>query len=744
MTTPQATASSGPDQSAPPGSASPGTNSGTPAPDPAEAGSKTVQSGDPKSGDPKSGGDQESTPKIRLNQPGEGAARHEALRQAQHFIDGDVVGRDKFVFLVGGEKRAAVHRLSPLLYERVQHAFVDPEGWDELREQFGKRRTVILQGTPGQGRTAMAVRLLMSSSTEVMYDLDPRIDLNRLAEQIEQDQQGGGTMARGAGFLLCQPDHVAALHGRALRDLDDALTEANARLVLTVGPDMPLANEELIEYLVRLPAAPSYLRIVERHLEWRLGGERAGQELLARNDVRAVLDDLLIEVTSCEEAALLAFVVSEEAGDTISLARVRERMARRSLDAFDTWFEDLHDVDLRSFAIALAALDGLPYEDVARAAEKLRRRLDPQAQTLIVQRDSGQPVSRDRFRMPRRRTLELLRATVVETEVRRDYGWVPSQAVAYKDRSYPRAVLSQAWHGYRIHDLLLDWLTELVEEPSEPVVVQVATTLGVLSTFSFHHLLTAVLSKWALSEDWNKRDAVAFALRVPAADERLRGSVIHLVKVWFGSEDHPALQATAARVHGVGLANFDSEASLTAFDRLARDANYRVKYAIGASFIDLLLSDAPRFAPVVLCALLRWFDSSKRADTARLIFLIVANDLVMDRASSESDAALVTWPSLLGFAHDSPALRDLLVRAWCRVLNEGSYLDLAEGVVDGWASRAEGNQALLEAFTRMVRAVGAADPRARAILRRCAARWRSDDNLSPLVKVSHTIEAVLA
>lgn len=84
----------------------------------------------------------------------------------------------------------------------MQQAFADPEGWDELREQFGKRRTVILRGTPGQGRTAMAVRLLMSTSTEVMYDLDPRVDLNRLAEQIEQDQHGGGTVERGAGFLL--------------------------------------------------------------------------------------------------------------------------------------------------------------------------------------------------------------------------------------------------------------------------------------------------------------------------------------------------------------------------------------------------------------------------------------------------------------------------------------------------------------------------------------------------------------
>jgi hypothetical protein len=737
MTGPQAPAP--PAQGAPQSGPPPNAGSGAPAPTGPETGPKAPDQSE--SSGPKSNDDDTCSPK--LTKPGQGAARQEALRKAERIIEGDVVGRDKFIFLIGGEKRAAVHRLSPLLYERVQHAFVDPEGWDELREQFRKRRTVILRGTPGQGRTAMAVRLLMSTSTEVMYDLDHRVDLNRLAEQIQQDQHGGRTVERGAGFLLCQPGHLAALHGSSLRNLDDALAEADARLVLTVGPDMRLADEELIEYLVQLPRAPSYRQIVERHLEWRSGGERAGQELLAREEVQAVLDDLLDGVSSCEEAAMLAFVVSEEAGEAISVARVRERMARRSLDAFDTWFDDLRDVDQRSFAIAIAALDGLPYEDVARGVDKLRRRLDPPARVLTVVPDSARPVSRDRFRMPRRQMLELLRATVVETEVRRDYGRVPAQAVQYKDRSYPRTVLAQVWEGYQIHDLLLRWLTDLVEGASEEVVVQVGTTLGVLSTFYFDHLLSAVLLSWAGSDDWRKREAVAYALRVAAVDERLHCCVTHLVGVWFGSEDS-ALQATAARLHGVGLAGFDPAASLVALGRLARDADDSVKFAIGRSFIDLLMADAQRLTSTALSTLLGWFDIPERSDAARLVFLQVAYDLVTDRPAGTAGAALVAWPSLLDLAHSSPDLRGLLVRTWCRVLNERSHLDLAEVVVDEWARRAELDRELLDAFARMVRAVGAADPRARAILWRCAARWRSDKNLLPLPNAAHAVEAVLA
>ncbi|MGH3904517.1 MAG: hypothetical protein ACRDTE_10055, partial [Pseudonocardiaceae bacterium] len=726
-----------------PQNAAPGSGPGAPADAaPGDDGPKAPDAPAPGGAQP---ADDRADDATTLSEPGQGAARQEALRNVQHLIDGDFVGRDKFVFLLGGKKQAAARRLGAQLHEGVQQAFVDPEGWAEVRQRFdGDRRTVILRGGPGQGRKAMAVRLLMSASAEVMYDLDPRIDLNQLAEQIEQNHRSGGAAEQGTGFLLCQPSSVAALHGRTLRDLDDALTEAGARLVLTVGPDVRLGDEDLIEYLVELPPAPSYRRIVERHLEWRLADERTVQKLLTRQDLQDDLAELLAAVASCEEAANLAFVLSEEPPDAIDLARVRDRLARRSLDEFDTWFEDLRELDVRIFAIALAALDGLPYEDVARAAEKLRRRLEPPEQTRLVALEPGQPIGRDHFRRPRRLVLEQLRASAVDAEVQRPYGLVPSQIVQYKDRSYPREVLSRVWRGYQIHDHLLGWLSDLVKEPSEPVRMQVATTLGVLASFSFHHVLTAVLHRWADSDELAVRDAVAFALRVPAADERLRGSVNHVVNQWFGATGEPARQATAARVHGVGLASADPEASLTALDRLARDAAPKVRVAIGASFIDLLIADGPRFAPTILDTLLRWFDDPKRTETARLVFLIVAHDLQTDRFPGDAGAEPVTWPTLLGLADDSKDVRGLLIRIWSRVLHEGSYFELAEMVIDSWAGHAERDQELLETFARMTRAVGSTEPRVRAILRRCAARWRSDDTLFPLPNTAHAVETVLA
>ncbi len=680
--------------------------------------------------------------KPSLSDTGQGAVRQAALSNAQHVIDGDVVGRDKFVFLMGGEKKAALRRLSPLLYERVQNAFVDPDNWGLLREQFGKRRIVILRGGPGQGRTAMAVRLMMSAGTDAIYDLDARIDLNRLVEQLTREGGGSTTVGDGSGFLLNQP-HTATLRGRTLRDLDDVLAATSGRLVLTVGPDALLADEELMEYLIELPAAPDHRRIVERHLEWRLDSGSA-RRLLTDEQVSAVIDEILAEVVTCQAVATLAFVISDEPSEGISVERVRRRMGELDRDAFGTWFDELRDVRVRSFAIALAALDGLPYEDIARAAEKLRRRLDPPAAAVVESAPGKAPDRQRHFHFPRRQLLEQVRATLVETEIRQGYGWVPAQAVSYKDRSYARQVIAYVWQEHQIHDILLDWLIELVEEPSEPVVVQVATTLGVLATYSFHHIRTSVLWSWAGSTDPWKREAVAYALRVPAADPRLAGTVSNLVDLWFGDEADQELQATAVRALGVRLAGDDAAASVARLERVACEASWTVTAAIASTFSDLITNDERRFTPIVLGTLLQWFDHRERADTARLAFLMLSHDLVSERPPAVPGRPLVRWPDLLRLALESPVVLDLLVRGWCLALSEGTWGYIAENVLDGWAGLAERDDQLLDAFTRLVRAIGRTDARARTMLLHSALRWRDDAMIVPLLRAAAAVDTVLA
>ena len=60
-------------------------------------------------------------------------------------IEGDSVGRDKNIYLLGGKQRARLRYLSARLSEPVEHAFVEPGGYADLRSKFEKRRAIILR-----------------------------------------------------------------------------------------------------------------------------------------------------------------------------------------------------------------------------------------------------------------------------------------------------------------------------------------------------------------------------------------------------------------------------------------------------------------------------------------------------------------------------------------------------------------------------------------------------------------------
>jgi hypothetical protein len=265
----------------------------------------------------------------------------------------------------------------------------------------------------------------------------------------------------------------------------------------------------------------------------------------------------------------------------------------------------------------------------------------------------------------------------------------------------------------------------------------------VLSTHSFDHLYHGVLSGWAASDERHHRDAVAYALRVPAGMDRLRPIVQAVVAGWHNEQATPMQQATAARTYGISLAERDVGACLDGLDRLASVDDIRVALAIAHSLSDLLVVDADAIGPTILAAMVRWLNSPKKVAAAHFVFLVVANILVTDIEPSNGGGP-ATWPTLLHLAVRSRDARDRLMHLWCAVLNDGTFHDDAEYVITNWARFAEADGPVLHSFARLVRSIATADPRSREILLRRAAIWRDPDNLQPLFKAASAVDAVLA
>jgi hypothetical protein len=668
---------------------------------------------------------------------GAGTQRRNHLLAAQHIL-GDQVGV-KNVYLGGGERRIRLSRLSSQLAAEVRNAYVKPTEWGDLHSRFQKQNTIVLCGPAGHGRQATAVRLLQAAQIETIYELEPDVDLGALAELLDAERRKPDRLKPGAAFMLHEPPDIARLRASVLHGLQEAMGDTG-RLVLTIGLDATIMDDEVNRHVVSLPPAPKLSDILRAHLRWHVGDPRADADL-ARDGVQDLVDELLNDGATCVIAAQLAEWFSWEPEDGFDLDRVRRGMQRRSADTFAEWFDGLPDLSTRTLGIALAALDGLPYADVARAATSLHNRLDQVQKIALV------PTAEDATQTSSQYQLRNLHATTSPGEVRLTFGRVPATMVRYRRDTMANQVLDRAWHGYQIQDELLSWLRDLIDDPSEQVRLFGGTTLGVLATLSFDRVWY-VLESLAGDDLAHRREAAAVALKAVAADDRLRPAVASLVRRWYGGANR-TVQAAAARAHGMVLGQRDLPSTLDSLGRLAALGHGRVAVAIGEALADLIAADPETAARAIYPALLSWLDDYKRAPTTHLAFLIVAVSTVTDvyAGGVEDDgtaSAPTVWPTLLHLATRHSDLRTPLSIIWHRVLDEGVMFDEAERVLTGWAGRGEGDDQILDAFTRMARAVGDHGRRTRASLLSIANEWVDPDRLSPLPKAASAVAAVLA
>jgi hypothetical protein len=675
--------------------------------------------------------------------------RREIARAAERLnIEGDSVGRDKNVYLIGGKERARLRYLSAQLTEPVQQAFVEPDGYPDVLSKFEKRRAIILRGPAGYGKQGTAIRLLIDLRATPLFHLDRKVDLTRLAEWIETDLRGRERIEQGAGFVLIQPASFTSLYASVLQGLDEALDLAQARLVITVDSDVPVPDQDLFGYVVDLTAVPDFPAVTAAHLKYRVGAALSG-ELLARDDVTTEISQHLATGPSCRVASDLAEAIAEEADRTGSavafdVARIEAWKSRRGAEDFDTWFAGLGDTRSRSFAIALAVLDGLPYDSVSKAARALYRGFDTPAYMVMSSPEDPPPEGQRPFLVPRREWLHRLRARISETEVRGLYGLSYAEAVQYRDPRYAIQVKRRAFSDFEAQDKVLNWLSALTQDASEEVQIFAANALGKVTAGSFDYLSRNFLALWAGSNNPSQRDAVAYALKsVLDADPRLAENVRLMVAGWYANGDNPNEQATAARVHGVAYGPVDPVRAFKALERLTVINNTRVAIAVGDSVADLLAGATDEFTCNVLRALAEAVRDPERSPATQLVFLILAAPLDKEVSAAERGRA-VSWPLLLHLMERLAAARPPIVSLWRFVLNDGLLPGQAEYVMTRWAAAAEGDPRMRQMFLRTARAIADGDQRSGLILSRYAAKWVSKDNLLPLPDVSTALQSILA
>jgi hypothetical protein len=437
------------------------------------------------------------------------------------------------------------------------------------------------------------------------------------------------------------------------------------------------------------------------------------------------------------------------------LQRIRQRVLGHGASFIESWFARLPDTRSRALAISLAVLSGLSYECVTGGSLKLLAKLDltTPSQLVMSSGDDIAPEGIRPFRMTRRERLEKLNARAEQAEIHGLYGVSRSEIVAYKDHDFAAKVLRHAWSGFDVQDILLYWLKELAEDPSEQVRIRAGLAIGQLACWSFEYLCHSALVPWAKSDVEERREAVAYALsRIVSTEPQLRSNARRLAARWYGSDDLND-QATAARVYGLALGAIEPVAAIGALTRLLAVEDIWVTIAVGEGITDLLAPNLESAGPgagassgdlvnKALTALIGAMADRERAQMAQLASLMVAGGLVINAPGQ--DRTNVEWPTLLWLTQSSAQTREPIVTMWRHMLNIEFHHRLAEGVMADWAGCAEADQQVRESFLRLARAIVRGQPRCHAILSRYAELWASSQNLESLPLVSASLRALLA
>ena len=688
---------------------------------------------------------------------GKGSARHQFLRAADRLlVEGDVVESGvKNVFNLPGARRPRPREISHEHMELIRTAYVCPPDFGNLESSYSRaRQTAILRGPEGCGKLATAVRLLIGEGADRIFLLDDSIAMSKISDAIETDLKGRDQIEKNAGFVLNQPSDFGNLHSSLLQQLEEPLSVAGARLIITVSTAALGADNDLLDYIVDQTSRPDPRDIVTSHLSYLLGAAKAASEL-ARPEIGELIEATLTPDSSCKSSADLADAIVGELylapdAQSIDTARISSQLAQRSSESFEIWFATLGDTWSMTFAVALAVLNGLPYEVVVRGAMALYGKFDTEPKVMMATTEDSLPETRRPFRTSRRALLYRLRAQATRIESVGPYGPTTADTVEYQNPRYSLSVILHAWSNYQIQDALLQWLEELVDDEMELVSIFAGRALGVLATQSFDYLSSRILVPWASHEHAHRRAAVAYALRFVAADARLRPNVRSLVRGWYANRDDPALQATAARAYGLALGSYDPIVAYEALDRLSTVDDIRVTIAIGDAVVDLLgdasdyftVAEADDLAMFVLGKLCEALDQRDRTAMAQLVFLILADGLYT-RIRKGGESPFIFWPFLLRLGQRIPAARTSLVQLWRYVLNDARFPHESEQVMARWAFAAESDSEMREAFLRLVRAMVRGHERTRAIVNRYTTDWTRPENLIPIPLVGQGLLTVL-
>ncbi|RSN61331.1 hypothetical protein DMH01_19145 [Amycolatopsis sp. WAC 04182] len=583
--------------------------------------------------------------------------------------------------------------VSSTLLDRIRASFVEPAGYQRLKDALESRQLVFVRARSGSGRTTTALRLLDQTCRTGVRKLDPDTRLKALGADDFEDSHG---------YLLesLDPDQAAGLRLFHAEKLSQLMRDKGCMMIVIVGETVPLPPREVDDFVIDELGTIEPRTLLTRHVEWGLRGssiESTAGALLSRPDVKEIIAEITEDVPPRELAELGALLV-EVAHDRIDLERVRERYSRVTQTGFLEWFDEQSDPEQRAFVIALAVLNNETVTLVSDAAAILAKRI--KAVEVPRRFDRAKPL----FTTSLTQRLEAAKAELVQDTLKLKYGDVAVRKVRFNDDRFPRWLLDHICAQYSEEfEIVREWLTELGEQNNDRLSMRAAVAVGLLSVYDFPSIYSKIISAWATTDSYDPRWAAAAALQLPSRDPALSRLIGRLLTDWIKKPTMPmVLRRTAAQALGTTEA-MSPEKVLSLLKYAARQDDLVLSFMIAESICRLFRQ--PEQRPAVLRALLNWtadekFPQRRETGLRALIYISRFMDDVEVVESAEE------WPIFLWVADQDADQRQQVLTLFGRVLIAAGFMHGGYARINNWVRRARRDQTLRAPLARFLYDVG--------------------------------------
>jgi hypothetical protein len=648
--------------------------------------------------------------------------------QADTITDSNITGTGQDassgLFRASSRDGAIIWQVRPETLNHINDVHVPAPSFAKAAAILRRHHVVVLYGRAHWGKASMAFRLLSDlHQRDSVYVIAPSVD-RKLSSLTDPNVLGED------GYLIdtLEPDLAGQLALPVLSQLAAHLREADrdGHLIITVDGLTPLRTIDIADYLVSCEQLPGPKKVLRRHLCEQLDRPAIRSALrLARTDWgRARLRNRPSPPRVRDLAAALAAAALSHprpgAADAALIA-ARQEYERRTSQYVNEWFEHHPATRERCFMLAVAVLNGASFEDVADAAERLRRHMYA---SLPVDERAGlaDPKVAWPLQSSRRRRVQDASATLVTKATTADAEDGPDEIVELEDPLLQPLVLINVWHEH--NDILipmLNWLSELGRDPSYRFGVsgRAAAAVGKLCATALPFLRDRIIRPWAIDTSLLRigRISAAIALVVAVNEPALTQQVLRLLHQWTEPKVHPGLPWTAATTYGLLGSEQLLEEALGGLRRITEN-HYILHWVIARSIANLCETGNAKAA---VDALLSWINMGSDSLPERALRVFDAlTRLRTDPAPGSSDPAI---PVLLQQATQQREARIAVLKLWHHLLEEPRTFDKTVEALHRWLVMVDDDERRRPALDLLLDPLlktPESRPRARSALRRCA------------------------